>query len=325
MRRSSILLLAASLFLVNSKSTLVYAAIAPGANCSKIGLTQVFKGKLYTCIKLGKKKVWNKGVVSPKQNPRETLSTILSVPEYSLKLENMILTATVVIPSAATKSKENIEGIKSKVLWGEMGLTNQDSIYLISGDEKTVLFNFNLASVWSTLKSKDLPLRVAIAFFNSKESGRFKENEISLEKNLQIGIVSSEETNACKPRLIDSLPWASQRIAIVSMNWVKESNGYVYVELKMRNDNQMSLRLVNYSFDYWYRSVKKSTAFNTGTSLVQQFFVKDDPKLMGIEGIAGAWKPNQERTFRIQLNEMLDCSLISLFASDFRVITGIGD
>ncbi len=35
----------------------------PGATCTKLKGTQIYKGKKYTCIKSGKKLVWNKGVV----------------------------------------------------------------------------------------------------------------------------------------------------------------------------------------------------------------------------------------------------------------------
>ena len=35
----------------------------PGAPCTKLKATQIYKGKKYTCIKSGKKLVWNKGVV----------------------------------------------------------------------------------------------------------------------------------------------------------------------------------------------------------------------------------------------------------------------
>ena len=38
------------------------AAITPGAKCSKAGVKQIYKGKTYTCVKSGKKLVWNKGV-----------------------------------------------------------------------------------------------------------------------------------------------------------------------------------------------------------------------------------------------------------------------
>ena len=51
-----------------------YSANPPksGAICSKVGITQIFKDKKYTCIKSGKKLVWNKGVAvgtSPSQSP----------------------------------------------------------------------------------------------------------------------------------------------------------------------------------------------------------------------------------------------------------------
>ena len=46
------------------------AAAKAGAKCTKLGNTEVVKGKSYTCIKSGKKLVWNKGVVkSTKVDP----------------------------------------------------------------------------------------------------------------------------------------------------------------------------------------------------------------------------------------------------------------
>ena len=40
----------------------VNAAAKASAKCTKVGITEVIKGKSYTCIKSGKKLVWNKGV-----------------------------------------------------------------------------------------------------------------------------------------------------------------------------------------------------------------------------------------------------------------------
>ena len=36
-----------------------------GTNCSKSGTVQIYKGKKFTCIKSGKKLVWNKGTLIP--------------------------------------------------------------------------------------------------------------------------------------------------------------------------------------------------------------------------------------------------------------------
>ena len=45
-----------------------------GATCSKLNSTQVFQGKRFTCIKSGKKLVWNKGVAI-KSTPKPSATT----------------------------------------------------------------------------------------------------------------------------------------------------------------------------------------------------------------------------------------------------------
>ena len=42
------------------------AAAKAGAKCAKAGNTEVVKGKSYTCVKSGKKLVWNKGATTSK-------------------------------------------------------------------------------------------------------------------------------------------------------------------------------------------------------------------------------------------------------------------
>jgi len=50
------------------------AAVSPGAKCSKAGATSTYNGKKYTCVKSGKKLVWNKGVALEKPTPVATPS-----------------------------------------------------------------------------------------------------------------------------------------------------------------------------------------------------------------------------------------------------------
>jgi len=45
------------------------AAVTPGTKCSKAGTTSTYNGKKYTCVKSGKKLVWNKGVAVVKPVP----------------------------------------------------------------------------------------------------------------------------------------------------------------------------------------------------------------------------------------------------------------
>lgn len=68
-----------STLLVSSIKAYSASPPKPGATCSKLGTSQTYKGKKFTCIKSGKKLVWNKGVsiiriqpspaVSPTQTP----------------------------------------------------------------------------------------------------------------------------------------------------------------------------------------------------------------------------------------------------------------
>ena len=64
MKRVAILIVAA-LFVAQSPA-MAAPKVAAGATCSKVGLTQVVSGKKFTCIKSGKKTVWDKGVAAKK-------------------------------------------------------------------------------------------------------------------------------------------------------------------------------------------------------------------------------------------------------------------
>lgn len=50
------------------------SAVKAGSVCKKVGQTSVVKGKTFTCIKSGKKKVWSKGAPVKTASPVETPS-----------------------------------------------------------------------------------------------------------------------------------------------------------------------------------------------------------------------------------------------------------
>jgi hypothetical protein len=54
------------LTLISVNVTPVQAAVKAGATCKKVGITSIASGKTFTCIKSGKKLVWNKGVIVKK-------------------------------------------------------------------------------------------------------------------------------------------------------------------------------------------------------------------------------------------------------------------
>ena len=99
--------LASTLFTVNA-----FSAIKPGTTCKKLGAKSAFGGRTYTCIKSGKKLVWDKGVRKPTPSaspsivasptpsrteptpsstpvPTSTPNQLIGPPEQILSYENM--------------------------------------------------------------------------------------------------------------------------------------------------------------------------------------------------------------------------------------------
>jgi hypothetical protein len=85
-------------FLVSNGIT-AEAAVKTGASCSKAGSTSVVSGKKYTCIKSGKKLVWNKGVAvkvlkpsTPTTSPSNEVVPVAPTVQPIENIENSICT-----------------------------------------------------------------------------------------------------------------------------------------------------------------------------------------------------------------------------------------
>jgi len=119
-----------------------------------------------------------------------------------------------------------------------------------------------------------------------------------------------------------ALPFGNQRITVTNIVWEKDQSGYVSAIFTIRNDNSMSLRLVQFTF---YVFSGNSIVNLAQTLQGHNFFIKDDSKFNSVDGQKGAWLPGQSRNFRLPTNEILDCSSIRYSSSAFRVLQGIGD
>jgi hypothetical protein len=76
------------------------AAAKAGAKCAKAGSTEVVKDKSYTCVKSGKKLVWNKGVMVANPTPTATP------------------TVSKFVPPTIPKSFQELEGNLSGIIYG---------------------------------------------------------------------------------------------------------------------------------------------------------------------------------------------------------------
>lgn len=72
------------------------AAVTAGSKCSKVGVKQTQKGKVYTCIKLGKKLYWNNGVKVKTPTPTPTPNNITPTPGASSSLCKTTLSTPVI-------------------------------------------------------------------------------------------------------------------------------------------------------------------------------------------------------------------------------------
>jgi hypothetical protein len=98
------------------------AAVRTGDTCKKVGTTATASGKKYTCIKSGKKLVWNKGVAIAKPAPMEPAPTPIptSSPIPAPSKSPTTITTPIVekAPSGFSDLVENYRGIP-EVVWNE--------------------------------------------------------------------------------------------------------------------------------------------------------------------------------------------------------------
>ena len=109
MRKKLFALLSFSLMLAVI-SPIATAAPKPGTSCTKIGATATSAGIKYTCIKSGKKLIWNKGVAIKVPTPVSSVSpTPSSSPSPSVS-PTSTPTPTPTVTPTQTKSPDEING-----------------------------------------------------------------------------------------------------------------------------------------------------------------------------------------------------------------------
>lgn len=99
------------------------AAVKAGSSCTKLGATSTASGKKYTCIKSGKKLVWNKGVTvlapKPRVTPTPTPSPTPTV--YVPPTPTPSPTPTPIVEKAPTGFADLVENYRGipEVVWNE--------------------------------------------------------------------------------------------------------------------------------------------------------------------------------------------------------------
>ncbi|CAN1528227.1 hypothetical protein MCERE8_01335 [Candidatus Nanopelagicaceae bacterium] len=117
MKRAFGVLLVIALFLFPFNA---FAVVKAGATCTKLGATSTYSGKKYTCIKSGKKLVWNKGVAIAKPVPTitptpyptpEATPTPTPTPTPTVAPTPTPTPVPVVLPTSFAELYGNFEGV----------------------------------------------------------------------------------------------------------------------------------------------------------------------------------------------------------------------
>jgi len=337
--RSAVILLLGATLAFNVVPN-AFASIKVGDTCKTLGqVSQVGIYKL-SCTSKGKKLLWAKYTPSPKLTAP---IDVLPLPESLVPTWNFSGTFDKITITIDPISGDLVKQFGLASVYLELYIENQP----ISLPQNTIKIEadkpltWNISGVRSLMGGVKHIFNVRAGYINSKN-----EKNISDVKNYEVGLLPapaqssipsaspspSASTNAdlarCQPQILPKLPLASERMAITKMEWKKDSSGYVSTVITIRNDNSMSLRVVQYQFFYWYDSQRFTTAFQynngNGTTTVEHVFSKDTEGNMGIENLAGSWLPGQSRNFLIDTRKILDCSRISMLDTDYKVTQGVG-
>lgn len=333
MKQQQKLFISATAFLfVFVSITPAYSATALlNKTCDSLKATTVSAGKKLVCISKSGKKIWT----------MQKIFAPTAIPNFSLKYENskvsIVLIASIVeiknqdITSAElvvyTKVDGNYIRVGSRV-W------NSDSYSYASTD---VTFDMDISE-----KYKGSEMAVEIRYINKAGIGERALKSIPIPAAEPAPTATPTPTPTpvavptpkpvtsaaptvevgCSVNYISPLPYASQRMSVINMAWEKDSLGYVFVNMSIRNDNSMALRLVEFTYSFMHKgSIIITTSTLDGN---HHFFIQDDAKFNSSDGLSGAWMPGQTRVFKIPTNQMLECKSISVLSSGYTVKQGIG-
>ena len=156
MKRLAILIVAA---LIAAQSPAMAAAkVAAGATCSKVGTTQIVSGKKFTCIKSGKKTVWDKGVAAKKsQTITADAVADVEISEESISLSVKASSGLTIQASSATAQVCLVDSALAVALkkTGKCTLTFAQSGNASFNAASPVTLSFNVTKVKQEISTGD--------------------------------------------------------------------------------------------------------------------------------------------------------------------------
>lgn len=185
MKRKFSALISALLCLILISSTSVNAATKAGAKCTKVGITTVVGNKTFTCIKLGKKRIWNNGVEN-KNSSEEIIAKALPPTSFDNLFERRNAIPYTAWKSTAESIKNGSSTIKNfSVFLGPKstapkyktpkiayGLVSQ-AFYKYKTPENIVVIQYSKSDIsWAENKVKEFVTESEYNELNRNENGK---------------------------------------------------------------------------------------------------------------------------------------------------------
>jgi hypothetical protein len=276
-------LISATLFLVPINAM---AAVKAGDACKKVGATAIAKGKKFTCIKSGKKLIWNKGVAVPK--PKPAVLPISSATPTPNPTPTVYVTPTPITtptpvpivekaPTGFADLVENYRGVPS-VVW------NEAQKLALSESEKTT---FELAygpntklqtEIGSPLVHLNMASRLWTSYSQPKSTKAFFYNFADLrwvqDKNRALG------GSWHKPEDLASNCTSSNKCS--SFGGAYQGMGQLFIGLSTEEKPLWNLGYIRGNFAHEYTHTVQYTQLNAPANVkLPCWFAEGQPQVVG--------------------------------------------
>jgi hypothetical protein len=262
------------------------AVVKAGSTCSKLGVTSTIAGKKYTCIKSGKKLVWNKGVnvaaAKPAATPTPT-PTVTAEPKaptsFNDLIENYQGIANVVWNEAQSLARTGAQKSQFEIEIGPntspAAAAKEPSTYLI-----------RISKLWSNYSQ---PARTKVFLYNYKDVGWVQQKNRELQ-----GSVHSPET-------IGSACTSAEDCS--SFGGAYNGLGQLYIGVQVKNFDEYSIGFVKGNYGHEYTHTVQYMALNApANAKLPCWYAEGQPQVpgqsLGFETLSNYLKSRKSWTTR---------------------------
>ena len=245
-----------------------FAAVKAGDSCKKVGITATANGKKFTCVKSGKKLVWNKGVAVSQPKPIENPApTTTSTP------------ATVIAkpPTSFDDLVANYQGIPD-VVWNEaQALANsgsQKSQFEIEiGPNTSPAAGANDPSIYLSWISKlwsnnSQPTKTKVFLYNYKDVGWVQQKNRGLQGSVHT------------PEVIGSACTSAENCS--SFGGAYNGLGQLYIGVQVKNFDDYSIGFVKGNYGHEYTHTVQYMALNAPANVkLPCWYAEGHPQVPG--------------------------------------------